>query len=314
MSLDTHDEASRQRALDSYHVVDSLPEQAYDDIVRLAAVLCDAPIALVSLIDRDRQWFKAEQGIGATESTRDIAICNHAIQAPDTLMEVPDLEADARFADNPFVTGDLGARFYAGMPLVTADGAAIGTVCVLDQQPRQLTDQQRIALEALARLTMHLMDGRSRERALERSAVLQAAAAAAAPDVHAEAADTSGAFTVAILELQDFAGVVQRLGERATERALQQLDDALDRCLQPGRGDVINRSSGSPEFIVVLQGDDVADTLRRVQDALPDDDNLRVLMGAATSVVVSEPMEMVFMRADEALSSEKDARSESLAA
>ena len=156
MSVHSNEHA-RQRALDAYRAVDSLPEVAYDDIVRLASMLCDVPIALVSLIDRDRQWFKASCGLEMRETSRDIAFCDHAIRQPGQLMEVPDARNDQRFADNPLVTGSTAFQFYAGMPLVTPSGAAIGTVCVLDQKPRALNESQRQALASLARLTMNLL-------------------------------------------------------------------------------------------------------------------------------------------------------------
>src|SRR5688500_20216132 len=118
-------EPERQRALDIYRVVDTLPEAAYDDIVRLASLLCDAPIALVSLIDRDRQWLKARTGFDLSQTPRDIAFCDHAIRAPDSLFEVADATRDARFEHNPLVNQADAVRFYAGMPPATPNGAAI---------------------------------------------------------------------------------------------------------------------------------------------------------------------------------------------
>jgi GAF domain-containing protein len=148
------DETERQRALDALHIVGSLPESAYDDIVKVAAAVCGTPMALVTLIDRDRQWFKARTGLEGVQTERNVAVCDHAIRQPTELMEVGDLTLDARFADNP-VLKDIGARFYAGMPLVTEEGAAVGSVCVVDLNPRQLNATQREALQALARITMN---------------------------------------------------------------------------------------------------------------------------------------------------------------
>ena len=133
------DEASRQQVLDGYRIVDSLPEDTYQDIVQVAASLCETPIALMSLVDRDRQWFKARLGLDLQQTDRSQAVCGHAIRSPDHLMEVPDLSKDPRFTDISVVTGEVGARFYAGMPLVTSDGVALGTVCVLDTEPRALS-------------------------------------------------------------------------------------------------------------------------------------------------------------------------------
>ncbi len=148
------DEAERLAELRAYGVLDTLPEQAYDDITYLASQLCDAPIALVSLVDEDRQWFKSRVGIDAAETERDVAFCAHAINDPGELLVVPDAAADDRFAANPLVTDDPSIRFYAGAPLVTGSGNALGTLCVIDTRPRELDEQQAEALRALSRQVM----------------------------------------------------------------------------------------------------------------------------------------------------------------
>ena len=143
-------ETARLEALHSYQILDTLPEAEYDDIARLASFICQTPVALISFIEAERQWFKATVGVQLTQSPRDISFCTHTI-LQDGVMEVPDARQDARFADNPFVTGDLGVRFYAGAPLMTSEGHAVGSLCVIDQQPRTLTAEQQDALQALAR-------------------------------------------------------------------------------------------------------------------------------------------------------------------
>ncbi len=143
-------EPDRLRALREYGILDTAPEQSFDDLTALAAHLCEAPIALISLLDENRQWFKSRIGITATETARDISFCTHAILEPD-LFIVPDACKDARFAENPLVTSDPHIRFYAGSPLVTPTGYALGTLCVIDHVPRELRPEQRQALAVLSR-------------------------------------------------------------------------------------------------------------------------------------------------------------------
>lgn len=147
-------ETQRLRALHAYKILDTLAEQAYDDLTCLAAQICDAPIALISLVDRDRQWFKSRVGLDAEETSRKVSFCAHAIHHPGELLEVEDALEDQRFAGNPLVTGDPHIRFYAGMPIVDAAGLALGTLCVIDRKPRVLKQDQRRALKALSRQVM----------------------------------------------------------------------------------------------------------------------------------------------------------------
>ncbi|MDA0824822.1 MAG: PAS domain S-box protein, partial [Proteobacteria bacterium] len=152
-NIEIDHEEFRLRELARYRILDTLPEQAYDDIVALAAHICDAPIALISLVDDHRQWFKSKHGIDTSETDRAHAFCAHAIAQPDTLV-VHDPLNDPRFATNPLVVGALGIRFYAGAQLITRSGAALGTLCVIDQAPRAFTAEQQLALETLARQVM----------------------------------------------------------------------------------------------------------------------------------------------------------------
>jgi PAS domain S-box-containing protein len=146
-------EAARVETLQRYSILDTLPEQEFDDLCRLAALVCGTPIALVSLVDANRQWFKARIGIEAAETTRDISFCAHAILKPDVVV-VADTKADDRFRENPWVTGEPNIRFYAGAPLNTSAGHALGTLCVLDRVPRELSPEQGEALKALSRLVV----------------------------------------------------------------------------------------------------------------------------------------------------------------
>lgn len=308
------DEFARQRALDTYRVVDTVPEQAYDDITRLASLICDTPIALVSLIDRDRQWFKSRVGMPLPETTRDIAFCDHVIRQPDRLMEIQDATQDARFAANPFVTGEDHIRFYAGMPLVTPGGAPIGTVCVLDQKPRELTTEQREALASLARLTMNLMEARHREMELQRTIFLDRQVAEPTPPPRVEPAKPdpyARGYTVAIFEVQGIAEAITRHGERATMRSLAQLHEALEARLRPGSGDSVNHATGSPELIVVLRGEDTDEPLNTLAAYVADfqrEAGLTVLIASAKSEEPTESPNAVFLRADALLSQAKDQR------
>ena len=149
----TPNEASRIEALRRYAVLDTLPEQALDDLTALAAQICGAPMATISLVDEDRQWFKARVGMEMAETSRDISFCGHAVHQRD-LFIVPDATKDERFAENPLVTGEPGIRFYAGAPLVSPENAALGALCVMDHVPRVLTEAQEQALQVLARQVM----------------------------------------------------------------------------------------------------------------------------------------------------------------
>ncbi len=164
----TLDETLRVEALRQYAVLDTLPEQALDDLTALAAQICGAPIALISLVDEHRQWFKARFGWAMAETPRDISFCGHALHERD-LFIVPDATRDKRFAQNPMVTGEPRIRFYAGAPLVNSDGAALGTLCVIDHVPRTLTLEQERALRVLARQVMTHLELRRHTRELVES-------------------------------------------------------------------------------------------------------------------------------------------------
>lgn len=158
------DDASRLRALDSLGVLDALPQPVYDQVVQVASLLCGTPIALVSLVDRDRLYFLARTGLDVEQVPSEHSLCNYAILTPQSLLEVRDASCDPRFAESPLVTGPPGIRFYAGTPLLTTEGEAIGTLCVIDRQARVLTESQRVGLESLGQLTIHLLESRLRER------------------------------------------------------------------------------------------------------------------------------------------------------
>jgi hypothetical protein len=161
-------EKKRLKVLWEYEILDTVPEEVFDDLTELAARICEAPIALISLVDEDRQWFKSRVGTDVTETPRDISFCAYAITQSD-LFIVPDATLDERFASNPLVVSEPKIRFYAGAPLVTPDGHALGTLCVIDQVPRELRPDQKEALRILARHVVSQLELRRRSRDLTRS-------------------------------------------------------------------------------------------------------------------------------------------------
>lgn len=155
-----HHEERRLESLRMLNILDTLPEKDFDDIILIASQICETPIALISLVDNERQWFKAKIGLNDNETPRDIAFCSHAI-LQDDLFIVPDATKDERFSENPFVTKDPNVRFYAGAPLISPNGFPIGTVCVIDSKPRTLTSKQRNALSALSNQVSRLLQLKS---------------------------------------------------------------------------------------------------------------------------------------------------------
>ncbi|MGI4790298.1 MAG: GAF domain-containing protein [Janthinobacterium lividum] len=143
-------EAQRLEWLRQCDIIDTLPEVAFDEVAQMAAELCRVPTAAINLVDHDRQWSKAAVGLDKKQDSRDVSFCAHTILQPD-LMVVPDALGDQRFADNPLVTGEPYIRFYAGAPLVTSEGFGLGSLCVVDRVPRQLTEEQAAVLRLLAR-------------------------------------------------------------------------------------------------------------------------------------------------------------------
>ena len=160
-------EAARLTALESYDILDTLPEQAFDDITYVASTICETPIALVSLIDGHRQWFKSKVGLDVEETDRDVAFCTHALVEPSQLLVVNDATKDTRFHDNPLVTDFPDIRFYAGAVLCTPNGEGLGTICVIDTKPRHLNEEQEHALRALARMTIAQLELRKAMKDLE---------------------------------------------------------------------------------------------------------------------------------------------------
>ncbi len=162
-------EAARLAALQAHSILDTPLEEVYDDLTRLAAIVCGVPIALISFIDEKRQWFKSSHGLPVRETPRELAFCAHALLKPDELMIVPDALEDVRFHDNPLVAHEPAIRFYASAPLSTPEGDALGTICVIDRRPRTLTAEQQEALRALGHQAQALLLLRRKTIALEQA-------------------------------------------------------------------------------------------------------------------------------------------------
>jgi len=166
------DEVTRLKDVYNTQLLDTPEEKEFNEIVQLASDLCDTPISLITLLDADRQWFKARVGLEAKETSRDISFCGHAILQDDIFI-VPDALADSRFSDNPLVIHGPEIRFYAGVPLVTESGSRLGTLCVIDRSPRVLTEKQRFALKVLAGNVIKVADLRIKNKQLHHLAETQ---------------------------------------------------------------------------------------------------------------------------------------------
>ncbi|MEP6466184.1 MAG: GAF domain-containing protein [Parafilimonas sp.] len=160
-------EAERLNVLKSYDILDSLPESDYDDITKLASEICQTSVSLISFIDDSRQWFKSSVGLEVKETPRDFAFCTHGILNPNEILIVPDSRIDSRFADNPLVINDPHVIFYAGVPLVTHNGFPLGSLCVIDSSPKELNKSQVIALKALAKQVVNLVELRKSNKTLK---------------------------------------------------------------------------------------------------------------------------------------------------
>jgi diguanylate cyclase (GGDEF)-like protein len=265
-------EAERLAALKSYEVLDTTCEAAFDNIAQMAAQMTGCPISLVSLIDGERQWFKSKIGIETAQTPRDFAFCAHAIANPDETLIVPDALEDSRFADNPLVQNGPAIRFYAGVPLVNPQGVALGTLCVIDQQPRELSPLQQQTLERLAESVMTTLELRRAMITVRKMALVDSltgianrAALMAALEQAVARLDRHGIpFLLLYLDLNGFKTVNDRLGHAAGDEVLRVTASALTDCLRTG--DVAGRVGGD-EFAMLMAGGeaDLEGTKQRVR-------------------------------------------------
>lgn len=326
-------EQRRQALLLELDVLDTLPEAAYDDVVSIAAAICGAPIALISLLDPERQWFKARVGLEAPETPRSIAFCHHAVNEPNDLMVVRDTLNDSRFAGNPLVLGEPGIRFYAGAPLMFEEGTAIGTLCVIDRVPRDLTDVQRAALTALSRQVVALLQLRrrnteldeTRKRLLLTQQELERACARLAQDaatdaltglVNRRALDATlvdyargefgrdGDIAVAMLDIDHFKQINDTLGHAAGDEVLRTLGKIVRQSL---RGIDLACRYGGEEFLLLMHDTTLAaarTVLERIRLRISSLSGLApftVSIGLVAGRIERDPVATLIVRADEAL-------------
>jgi PAS domain S-box-containing protein len=235
MTTDTADEHSRLASLHALNILDTQPDASFDGLVEVAATVCGAPISLISLIDEDRQWFKANRGLpGTTETPRELAFCAQAIEDNNDILEVPDASTDARFKSNPLVTGQPDIRFYAGAKLTLGNGAVVGTLCVIDRKPKILTTVQRKVLRHLANAAVDLMEARRVTDALATSESKFRGLCDAAP-LGIFSSDRNGACNYTNHECQQMLGITeeQALGSGWQSRVhADDLQNVLNRLVK----------------------------------------------------------------------------------
>jgi diguanylate cyclase (GGDEF)-like protein len=256
-------ETERLAALRSYAVLDTACEDSFDGIVRLAARLTGSPIALVSLVDADRQWFKARYGLGAAETPRDASFCAHSFADPSHPFVVSDARTDARFVDNPLVLGGPGIRAYAGVPLIDPAGFALGTLCIIDQKPRDFTPDVLETLRDLARMVMTALELHKAVGQLQTMALTDPLTGLANRTALLDAIDRAlhtqhwhgQQFGLLYLDLNGFRGINDRHGLAVGDRVLNVAAAVLRSA---STEDHVAARVGGDEFAVVLSGADMA--------------------------------------------------------
>ena len=256
-------EEERLNLLESYAILDTLPEEEYDNVTLIASQICDTPIALIGFIDNDRQWFKSFVGLNMTEIDRDLSICGHAINDPYNVMIVPDARNDVRFFDNPAVTGETNVVFYAGVPLVNDNGIPLGTLCVIDNKPKTLTDAQIASLKALSQQTMKLLELRLNKLQLEKTLValektnieLERFAYIAAHDLKSPLANISG---LSDLLISSYSEEIDQQGNEIInliKSSSNKLKEMIDNLLIYSKSNTIEKENTSVINISVLENE-----------------------------------------------------------
>lgn len=256
------DEDSRVDTLHALNILDTLPEERFDRLTRLAKRMFSVPIALVSLVDEDRQWFKSRQGLNVSQTPRDISFCGHAILADDIFL-IADTKADARFRDNPLVVDEPNIRFYAGCPLKAANGSRLGTLCLIDRVPRNLCEEDLGALRDLAHMaeqelaavqlaTMDELTMLSNRRGFE----------ALSRQVLNMSRRSGDPVTLLYFDLDHFKGINDQFGHSEGDRVLQLFGQFLKETFRDT--DVLGRLGGD-EFAVMMSGVSEMDLIKILQ-------------------------------------------------
>ncbi len=277
-------ELERLRELNEYSLLDTLPEEDYDNITQLASQICGTPIALITLIDKDRQWFKSSLGLAGTETPRNVSFCAHAILSPEEIMVVPDSREDDRFFDNPLVSGAPQVVFYAGIPLVTNKGFPLGALCVIDSVPHNISREQLKSLKALSTNVVRLFELRKSKMELEmvqtelqrKNQELERFASIAAHDLKSPLSNISS-----IVDLLKMAHS-EHLSEEGQEliglldESSQQLRELIDGILEHSRSDALLQANREevklPQFFTDLLN--LIDYKKQYQIKYPTDFNI----------------------------------------
>ncbi len=307
------DESERQAALETYGVLDTPAQESLDRITRLASQILGMPMALISLVDRDRQWFLSRVGLDACQTGRDVAFCAHAI-CGNEILEVQDALNDPVFRDNPLVVGEPHIRFYAGVPLRNPDGYNLGTLCVVDQKPRVLTESERQLLRELAGMVMQQLEDRRRTYVCQLTGLLNRRPffEQGQREYH-RARRNSCEFSVLIFDIDAFRSLVSHLGPRGHDQALLSLTATLESKVR--RADLLARVADDECAVLLMDTDRrgaliVADAIREAVEAgglqlegqtLP----FTVSCGAASLTAQDDSFVAVFQRANEALQEAK---------
>ena len=240
-------EESRLKALKEYSILDTLPQKEYDDITQLASQICGTSISTISLIDEKRQWFKSKVGLSVDSTPKEVSFCGHAIVDPDNIFTVKDSRLDSRFSDNPLVVGEPHVIFYTGVPLVSPEGFALGTLCVIDDKPKELNDQQLKTLKALSNQVVSLFELRKSKMMLERltndlesrNSALEKFARVAAHDIKSPLNNISSLTEILLHQYSNDLDDDAQMMMRMLDTSSQTLRELVDGILEHSKSDHI---------------------------------------------------------------------------